>query len=96
MTSALSPVFIPTFREKETRLLKHDGKQNPVICQSSSSVVSCHVTRKGEGNCNVLPAVVTSGLRRDFPMWLSKNLVHLICLVSLLGNATLTAANTGE
>jgi hypothetical protein len=93
-SSLLSPVFVPPLREKQRRLLKHSGKQTSMNRQTSSAC--CHIARSGDGNCHILPTVVTSGNRRDLPMWRCNSWVHLICVVSLLGNVTLTAASTGE
>jgi hypothetical protein len=83
------PVFIPPLREKQRRLLKHNGKQTSMNRQTSSTC--CHIARSGDGNCHSLPTVVTSGNRRDLPIWRCNSCVHFICIVSLLGNITLTA-----
>jgi hypothetical protein len=90
MTSALLPSqFIQSLHEKQRLLLQHKGKHTSADCKATSS--HCHVARSG--NCGLL---TTPGQRRDVAMWRRSSWMHLFCVLSLLGNITLTAATTGE
>lgn len=94
MASVLSSDIFLSLREKQRHVLKCEGNRTSTNCGRTTNF--CRVPGKRNVKSHILPALLTSRKRREVTMWRCNSWVQLICVVTLLGHVTLTAATTGE
>jgi len=92
MASVLSSDIFLSLREKQRHVLKYEGNRTSTNCERTTGF--CRIPAKRNVKSHILPALLTSRQRREITTWRCNRWVQLICVVTLLGHVTLTAATT--
>jgi len=94
MASALSSKIIRSLREKQRHVLRYEESRTSTNCERTTNF--CHIPGTRNVKSHILPALLTPRQRRGVTMWRCNSWVQLICVLTLVGHVTLTAATTGE